>query len=136
MSAKPFTYRHTVEFRDLDAVGHVNNAAYFAILETARLAFWTHLTGAKTVEDYPFIMARAECDYETPAFFLEALEISVWPSSIGTSSFAFDYRVIAAASGRLVAKARTVQVHYNYQTGKPEPLTEPLRRLLEGAGRP
>ncbi|MBK6404207.1 MAG: thioesterase family protein [Holophagales bacterium] len=29
-----------VRFRDLDAMGHVNNAVYLTYFEQARLAFW------------------------------------------------------------------------------------------------
>ena len=34
-----FVHRETVRFRDLDAMGHVNNAVYSTFLEQARLAF-------------------------------------------------------------------------------------------------
>ena len=36
-----------VRFRDLDALGHVNNAVYLTYLESARVAWWLHLTGRK-----------------------------------------------------------------------------------------
>ena len=34
-----------VRFRDLDAIGHVNNAVYLTYLEQARLGYWKHITG-------------------------------------------------------------------------------------------
>ena len=39
-----FRYRLEVRFRDLDALGHVNNAVYLTYLESARIAWWMHVT--------------------------------------------------------------------------------------------
>ena len=37
----------TVRFRDIDRMGHVNNAVYFTYCEIARTAYWTKLFGAR-----------------------------------------------------------------------------------------
>src|SRR5260221_7112158 len=34
-----------VRFRDVDAVGHVNNAVYLTYIESARVAWWIQTTG-------------------------------------------------------------------------------------------
>ena len=44
MSRAPFTHPIEVRFRDLDALGHVNNAVYLTYLESARIAYWMHVT--------------------------------------------------------------------------------------------
>jgi Thioesterase-like superfamily len=40
MEGFPFVHRETVRFRDLDGMGHVNNAVYSTYLEQARLAWF------------------------------------------------------------------------------------------------
>jgi len=40
MEGFPFEHRETVRFRDLDGMGHVNNAVYSTYLEQARLAWF------------------------------------------------------------------------------------------------
>ena len=40
MEGFPFVHRETVRFRDLDGMGHVNNAVFSTYLEQARLAWF------------------------------------------------------------------------------------------------
>ena len=44
-STLAFPYKVVIEvpFRDLDAMGHVNNAVYFSYMETARIKFLVEL---------------------------------------------------------------------------------------------
>ena len=91
-----------VRFRDLDAMGHVNNAVYLTYFEQARLAFWRaiHPGGAPDEAIDParigFVLARAECDYASPVRLGERLLVGCRAGDFGTSSFAFDYRIVAA----------------------------------------
>lgn len=140
-----------VRFRDLDAMGHVNNAVYLTYFEQARLAFWlaVHPGGApgETVEPEAigFVVARAECDYASPVRLGERLLVGCRAGDFGTTSFAFDYRVVAAGSSvdaevRLVASGRTVQVGWDWKEGRKSPLSEELRRRIDafqaGVARP
>jgi acyl-CoA thioester hydrolase len=127
-----FAYRHrlSVRFRDCDAMGHVNHAVYLTYFEQARLTFWRELTGTPAPHTR-VIVARAECDYRSPARFEEELEIRVGIGEIGRSSFALVYEIVHAATGRLVATGRTVLVSYDYTTAASIPLPDATRSLLE-----
>lgn len=131
-----------VRFRDLDAMGHVNNAVYLTYFEQARLAFWlaVHPGGAPgeavAPERIGFVVARAECDYASPVRLGERLLVGCRAGDFGTTSFAFDYRVVAAGSSvdaevRLVASGRTVQVGWDWTEGQKSPLPEELRRRID-----
>jgi len=131
-----------VRFRDLDAMGHVNNAVYLTYFEQARLAFWRaiHPGGAPDEAIDPaqigFVLARAECDYASPVRLGERLLVGCRAGDFGTSSFAFDYRIVAAggsvdAEVRLVASGRTVQVTWDWASGKKVPFSDELRRRIE-----
>lgn len=131
-----------VRFRDLDAMGHVNNAVYLTYFEQARLAFWLaiHPGGAPgeavAPERIGFVVARAECDYASPVRLGERLLVGCRVGDFGASSFAFDYRIVAAggsvdAEVRLVASGRTVQVTWDWKDGKKTPVPEDLRRKVE-----
>ena len=41
----PYVWPVEVRFRDLDALGHVNNAVFLTYLESARIGYWLELTG-------------------------------------------------------------------------------------------
>jgi YbgC/YbaW family acyl-CoA thioester hydrolase len=83
-----FRFRHAVEvrFRDLDALGHVNNAVYLTYLESARMAWWMHVKGRTDLAGLDMILARAEIDYRSPAVFGERLAVGVRCASLKRSS--------------------------------------------------
>jgi acyl-CoA thioester hydrolase len=125
-----FSFPVEVRFRDLDALGHVNNAVYLTYLESARIAYWFHVTGTSRLQDLDMILARVELDYRSPVSMGEALDVSVRCVSIRRASFVMGFEARERGAGRLVAEARKVLVHYDYAAGKSEPLPPELRRLL------
>ena len=125
-----FVHRLQVRFRDGDPMRHANNAVYFTYLEQARFAYWGELIPDPHSPTRSFILARAECDYKSAAMPGEWLEVWIRTASIGRSSFTFEYE-IAAADGRLVAAARSVQVMFDYVANKPLPVPEDLVATLE-----
>jgi acyl-CoA thioester hydrolase len=131
-----FAYRHRldVRFRDCDAMGHVNHAVYLTYFEQGRLTFWRELTGTPSPHTR-VIIARAECDYRSPAHFGEELEVRVGIGDIGRSSFSLVYEIVHAESARLVATGKTVMVSYDYTAGASVPLPDATRALLEGLAR-
>jgi acyl-CoA thioester hydrolase len=127
-----FRFRHleTVRFRDLDAIGHVNNAVFLTYFESARLAYWFHTTRREGLSALDIVLARAEVDYRSPLQFGESIEISVGCTSIGRSSFVLESDMHERGSGRLVAESRKVLVCYDYAAGRSRPVADELRRLI------
>ena len=120
-----------VRFRDLDALGHVNNAVYLSYLEMARVAYVQSRFGLSHPRDFSFILARVEIDYKSPVTLGERLMVGIGVAHVGKRSFRFAYEIREASSGRLVAQAETVQVMYDYQAQKPVAIPEEVRRVLE-----
>lgn len=119
-----------VIFRDLDPLEHVNNAVYFTYMEIARTEYYMQLTGAKSLGEIGFIIARASCDFRAPARFGDRLLIAVWVSEVGTSSFKLQYRLTQKNDRTLVAEGETVQVAFDYEKRKTIPLPETVKILL------
>jgi acyl-CoA thioester hydrolase len=120
----PLVHREVVRFRDLDALGHVNNAVYLTYLEQARVAF-LNPTGAGYTE---VILARCEIDFRAPVSLGETVEIALWPTRIGNKSFELGYEL--KVGDRLVAEAKSVLVAYDYERGESKPLSDKWRKLL------
>jgi acyl-CoA thioester hydrolase len=129
-----FIHRLDVRFRDCDPMGHVNNAVYLTYLEQTRFNHWRSLWGfgaPQTPPEMPgVILARVEADYKRPARYGDTLEIRLLVTNIGRSSFRYEYEVVDE-QGRTVLTAATVQVMYDYAAGKPVPIPDGIRRLLE-----
>ncbi len=107
-----------VRFSDTDAMGHVNNARFFSYMEQGRVAYIQKLMPEVSLNDstkaFPFILADIQCAFLSPAFCGETLIVSLGVTHIGTKSFAFEYLIQDKASGRDVAKGKSVQVMYDY----------------------
>jgi acyl-CoA thioester hydrolase len=124
----PFVHREIVRFRDLDALGHVNNAVFLTYLEQARFRFLEHLGLARIDQEPPLILARATIDFRAQATFGEEVEIGVRAGRVGSKSFELEFEL--RVGDRLVAEARSVQVAYDYGPGETRELTDDWRAAL------
>jgi acyl-CoA thioester hydrolase len=131
----PYVWPVEVRFRDLDALGHVNNAVFLTYLESARIAYWLELTGRTGLDAVDMILARVEIDYRSQASYRERLDVGVRVAAVGNSSVTMELCVVAREPRRLVAESRNVMVFFDYAENRSRPLPEDLRgRLL--AARP
>lgn len=90
-----------VRWGDLDAYGHVNNAAAFTLLEEARIkAFWansadpdpwpTAVLGMGPGAPTQTLVARQEIEYRRPVPFLrDGIVVETWIGRLGGSSISF-----------------------------------------------
>ncbi|MFQ5877810.1 MAG: acyl-CoA thioesterase [Acidobacteriota bacterium] len=124
-----------VRFKDIDAMGHVNNAVYFTYFENARIAYWRALGLDRPRSGATYVVARAECDFRSPATMEDDLTCHVRVSSFGRTSFRFEYLLRDERSGRVVARGSTVQAMFDHDRGEVRPVEESLRdaiRRFEG----
>ncbi len=109
-----------VRFKDLDAMGHVNNAVYPTYFEEARADFSREVFGLSRIEDFDFLVARIEINYRRPLRYGEPLTAGVRVSGVGATSFTLEY--VLAAGGEVVAEGRSVQVFFDYAAGSKKPV--------------
>ncbi|MEY4347472.1 MAG: hypothetical protein RJA68_975 [Actinomycetota bacterium] len=109
-----------VRWDDLDAFGHVNNAVYLTYAQEARFA-WSGIL--------EMVVARAEVDFIAPIYDGDTfLDIELWVSAIGNSSFTMTYEI--KMKGELVARVKTVQVTVDMSTKKSSPMSDEQRAFL------
>jgi acyl-CoA thioester hydrolase len=123
-----FVHREAVRFRDLDAMGHVNNAVFLTYIESARVAYLQHLGAAATLDDMSIIVARIEIDFRAPVGFGEEVAISVRASRFGGKSFDLEY--VLRVGDTVVAEAKSVLVSYDYGKGEAVELPDEWREKL------
>ena len=87
-AAEAFSTPVNVRFRDLDAMGHVNNAVFFTYFEEGRLAFFTSTSPEKKFPGFDFILAHTSCDYLKPVTVNDRLVLQIRVAKIGGKSFA------------------------------------------------
>lgn len=126
-----FTTEVQLWFRDLDAMGHVNNVVYLTYCELARTQFYMKHAFKRSLHDIDFILAHADIDYLSAAEWGDRIEVSVWPTKIGESSFTLAYEIREMRSDRLLAKSTSVQVSYDYDKKQTKPIPAEFRKMLE-----
>jgi acyl-CoA thioester hydrolase len=129
----PFVHWEEVRFRDLDALGHVNNAVYASYLESTRIAYYQQLTGLP-LSSLDIILGELTLRYRAPAFFGDRLAIGARITSMGTKSFVMEHAIGRASDEALIATGRSVLVAYDFKLGKSVAVPEVVRRLLRGQG--
>ncbi|AXR81668.1 acyl-CoA thioesterase [Natrarchaeobaculum sulfurireducens] len=117
-----------VRLRDVDFMGHVNNAVYATYIEQAREAFFEEALDVSLVE-VGTVLVNLEIDYRRPIEATDEVEITLDVTDLGTSSIPMEYEV--RADGELAATARTVQVLVD-EDGDAKPLPAEWRNRIGG----
>ena len=127
-----FTINIDTRFRDLDAMGHVNNAVYFTYFEHGRLNFFKQRFDMFEPSELAFfILAHAGCDFKIPLTLYDRISLQVWVSKIGTKSFDFSYKLVNRSDESIVyAKGESVQVSYDYDQKKPVEIPDRFKKQL------
>lgn len=131
MKTFPIQAEIDIRFRDTDAIGHVNNAVYVTYLEVGRQAYWRAMAPEVDYRRVPFVMARLEIDWKSPAWVGEILTVGVRMSWAGTRSFGTEYEIREKQSGRLVVTARSVQATFDHHEQRTIPIPADFRAALE-----
>jgi len=120
-----------MRFRDIDGMGHVNNAVYLSYCELARTQFYLEHNFKRSLHEIDFILAHVDIDYVSVAEWGDQVQIAVWPSKLGASSFTLSYEITEKKSGRLIARSTSVLVSYDYAAKKSKPIPPEFRKVLE-----
>jgi acyl-CoA thioester hydrolase len=130
-SGKIFSTNIDVRFRDLDALGHVNNAVFFTYFEEGRKKFSKKFFKVSDPSDFRFIMAHIRCDYLKPVLFVDKVTLHMWVKDIGTKSFAFEYKLVHQSDESIVyATGESVQVCYDYKKNQSMAVSDEIKEKL------
>ena len=129
----PTQRRFPVEYHDIDALLHLNHAAYFRMMETLRCDYYLPLVGSTDPHDLDIIVAEATCRYLAPVPYGIELLGEVAPARpLGRTSFSLLYRFRDPAGGpQVYARGRTVIVTFDYARGAKKEIDPARRARLE-----
>jgi len=126
-----FSYFETekIRFSDTDMVGHVNNVAFAALLESGRTAFGhAHLMPHQPATA-AVVMARVEIDYRRELHWPAAVDIGTRVVGIGRSSYAMGQGIFVGE--RCIATGRTTLVMIDRETRHAMAMPNSYRVVLE-----
>jgi acyl-CoA thioester hydrolase len=117
-----------VRFRDIDAMGHVNNAVYATYLEEARTAYFDEVLDA-SLADVQTVLANVALEFRRPVELGDDVTVAVRVPELGRSSIPMEYEV--RADGEVAATGEAVQVAVDGETGESRPIPEAWREKIE-----
>ena len=125
-----------VRFRDIDSMGHVNNAVFFSYFEEGRKAFLYKIFNITNPEDYNFILVHISCDFLKPVKINDLITLQLWVCETGEKSFTLRYKLTDSRDESVVyAKGKSVQVFYDYREKISIPISnEFLEKISEYTG--
>lgn len=129
-----FRYYLRVRYQDCDAQHVVFNARYGDYIDLACSEFLRAALPRPTdVFDGTFETqtVRQTIEWKGPARFDDVLEVSVWASRLGTTSFTLSFEMRRAGETDVLATAETVYVHVDAETFTKREIAPEMRAALE-----
>jgi acyl-CoA thioester hydrolase len=117
-----------VRFRDIDAMGHVNNAVYATYLEEARTTYFDEVLDA-SLADVQTVLANLSLEFRRPIELDNDVTVAVRVPELGESSVPMEYEV--RADGEVAATGEAVQVAVDGDTGESRPIPDAWREKIE-----
>ena len=110
-----------IRFKDIDSMGHVNNANHITYFELARLNYFETLTKNAEKIDWikeGVILAKIEMEYKQPILLKDKVFVYTWVSRMGSKSFDMSCSIVRVVNGVEIeaAKGLAVIVCFNYKT--------------------
>ncbi len=123
---------------DNDMFGHLNNAVYYQLFDTAINAWINTSTGLDPITAPALgIVAESGCRYFSELHFPENLEIGVAVTRLGRSSVTYRLGVFRPQEERearpITALGHWVHVYVDRGDRKPVPIPDAIRTLLSTA---
>ena len=125
-------YRRFASFatrwRDNDQYGHMNNAVYYELFDSAVNKFLIEnsildLAGANTV----FLVASSGCNYFDEVAYPSDVEIGLSLSRLGSSAVTYQLGLFIAGAERTAATGTFIHVNVDAKTRRPCPIDDPIR---------
>jgi acyl-CoA thioester hydrolase len=100
-----------VRWGDMDAIGHVNNAAYFTYCESARIDYFDRIGLGRFMEAAEGLaFAHAALNFRREVRYPAVVEVGVRVPDVRNRSFRMDYGMFLETTGTLVADGTSVSM--------------------------
>ena len=126
--------RIDIRWRDLDALGHVNQAVYQTYGEEIVDAWFRDVLDLPKGEVWDYVVVRLATDYRSELRLADEQVVgSARVVRLGTTSVTLAIELRAGSDGRVAAETEVVFVCWDGEKRAARPLTDDERAKLEGA---
>ena len=133
ITLKDFTFTHKLKtrWRDLDAMGHINHAAYLTFMENARLEFYDSLgfNSRNSGQVNGIILASMNVQYHQQVNHPSNLELGQRIVRVGNKSFDMITSIFIKENEFPVLSALFTLVAFNYKLNETIAVPDIIRKM-------
>lgn len=123
-----YTTEIDVRFRDIDAMGHVNNAVYATYIEQARTEYYRDVLAAD-LSGTSTVLASLSIDFRRAVELTDrTVTVSIDVAELGRTSITMTHEV--RTGGQVVADAEATIVTLDPDSGEPTPIPDEQRSAM------
>jgi acyl-CoA thioester hydrolase len=132
LSDFPVVVQFPVAWGEMDALGHVNNIAYFRYFESARVAYLTKINFIHPEQNAGIaaILASTRCDFRKALTYPDTVSIGARVIEIGDDRFTMEYRLVSQRLQKVAAEGSGVVVAFDYREKRKAALPEATRQNI------
>jgi acyl-CoA thioester hydrolase len=133
LSSYPFNHPIQIRWKDLDALGHVNNAVFITYFELARGHFMPTVCPGWDWHKHMFLIANVQVDFKKEVRLTTPnTKVYMRPTKIGSKSFVLEYVLMSEHDGEqsIHAIGSTVQVMFDMKSRKTIPVADWVKQAL------
>ena len=121
-----------VQWGEMDAYGHVNNAMFFRYFESARMEY---LIKCGFVESYErnkvgAILHSTSARFRQPLFYPDSVQIGASATEIQEDRFTMNYTIVSLSRNVVVCEGMGLIVAFDYSAGKKTGLPSAVRTAI------
>ena len=131
----PIIITQAIQWGEMDAANHVNNAVYMRYFETARIEFFNQIGFMDFMGEAGIgpILAEVTCQYKAPLTFPDNIQITarILPDSFTEYGFTMQHLVYSEKLQRIAAEGTSRIVCSDYKLKKKALISSELRDKLK-----
>jgi len=132
--SKSFTHRFIVNEKPENYIRHVNNLRYLEWFIDVAIAHADSLDWGMSVckeRGLAWVAKSHNIEYLSPAYQNDELVIKTWIDDVTATRVTRCYECTRSSDNQLIAKAKTVWVIVDYESGKPRAFPKDLKQKFD-----
>jgi len=132
LAGYPVVLTLPVQWGEMDAYGHVNNAVLFRYFESARIAYLERCGFIDSMERDRIgaILHSTACRFRLPLFYPDTVQVAARATDVGRDRFTMEYRVVSLDKDAVAAEGEGIIVAYDYARARKTDLPPAVRSKI------
>ncbi len=120
LAAFPIVLELPVQWGEMDAYGHVNNAVFFRYFESARMEYLVRCGFVETHEKQRIgaILHSTSARFRQPLYFPDTVQIGASARDVALDRFTMAYTIVSLTREVVVAEGSGIIVSFDYAAGR------------------